>query len=200
MCLSSRQGACGPHDTYGSALTAQPGWSQGRPDNNTSSQLIKYFGLPTSRAPDTPVPVSPGYSRRADDSTPPVVPRKSMPDNKSIEQDHRAIKRDDPADARLPEDENSLRDLEGIRGHANDPPRSLHRQPSRRDRRNPSGQPAVRSCGLSEAPAGFIVPIPSYCNKAVWNSPPSALIENSRQSQMTARGSTIVSPGTLSRA
>ena len=93
MCLSSRQGACGPHDTYGSALTAQPGWSQGRPDNNTSSQLIKYFGLPTSCAPDTPVPVSPGYSRRADDSTPPVVPKKSMPDNNIIEADHGALKR-----------------------------------------------------------------------------------------------------------
>src|SRR5919112_2853659 len=93
VCLSSRQGACGPHDTYGSALTAQPGWSQGQQDNNTSSQLIKYFGLPTSRAPDTPVPVSPGYSRRADDSTPPVVPRKSMPDNNIVEQDHRRIKR-----------------------------------------------------------------------------------------------------------
>ena len=93
MCLSSRQRACGPHDTYGSALTAQPGWSQGRPDNNTSSQLIKYFGLPTSRAPDTPVPVSPGYSRRADDSTPPVVPKKSMPDNNIIEADHGALKR-----------------------------------------------------------------------------------------------------------
>ena len=93
MCLSSRQGACGPHDTYGSALTAQPGWSQGRPDNNTSSQLIKYFGLPTSRAPDTPVPVHPGYSRRADDSTPPVVPKKSMPDNNIVEADHGALKR-----------------------------------------------------------------------------------------------------------
>ncbi len=36
----------GRHDTYGSALAAQPGWSQGRPDSNASSQLIRYPGLP----------------------------------------------------------------------------------------------------------------------------------------------------------
>jgi hypothetical protein len=52
------------HDIYGSALTAQPGWSQGRPDNNASSQLIKYPGLPTERAPDAPVPVVRGYSQQ----------------------------------------------------------------------------------------------------------------------------------------
>ena len=28
------------YDIYGYALAAQTGWSQGRPDNNTSSQLI----------------------------------------------------------------------------------------------------------------------------------------------------------------
>jgi hypothetical protein len=33
-------GACGQHDNYGFALTAQPGGSQGRPPTNTSSQLI----------------------------------------------------------------------------------------------------------------------------------------------------------------
>jgi hypothetical protein len=33
-------GACGRRDTYGSALTAQPGRSQGRPATNASSQLI----------------------------------------------------------------------------------------------------------------------------------------------------------------
>jgi hypothetical protein len=32
--------ACGRRDTYGSALTAQPGRSQGRPATNASSQLI----------------------------------------------------------------------------------------------------------------------------------------------------------------
>ena len=30
---------------------------RGRPDNNSSSQLIRYYGLPAIRAPDTPIPV-----------------------------------------------------------------------------------------------------------------------------------------------
>jgi hypothetical protein len=39
--LFSFRGECaGECDNYGFALAAQPGWSQGRPDNNTSSQLI----------------------------------------------------------------------------------------------------------------------------------------------------------------
>ena len=50
-------GASGPHDNYGSALAAQPGKSKGRPDNNSSSQLMRYFGLPAIRAPNTPIPV-----------------------------------------------------------------------------------------------------------------------------------------------
>ncbi len=50
-------GAGGLHDNYGSALAAQPGKSKGRPDNNSSSQLMRYFGLPARRAPDTPIPV-----------------------------------------------------------------------------------------------------------------------------------------------
>ena len=29
---------------------------RGRPDNNSSSQLIRYYGLPAIRAPDTPIP------------------------------------------------------------------------------------------------------------------------------------------------
>src|SRR5580692_5312936 len=37
---------------------------RGRPDNNTSSQLIRYPGLPTERAPDAPVPVARGYSQQ----------------------------------------------------------------------------------------------------------------------------------------
>jgi hypothetical protein len=52
-------GACEQHNTYGSALTAQPGWSQGRPDNNTSSQLIKYHGLPNSTCSQRPCPGRP---------------------------------------------------------------------------------------------------------------------------------------------
>jgi hypothetical protein len=146
VCLSSRQGACGPHDTYGSALTAQPGWSQGRPDNNTSSQLIKYFGLPTSRAPDTPVPVSPGYSRRANDFTPPVVPKKSMPDNNIIEADHGAIKRV----IRPTRGSQTMKTAAVTLNHAHDLPRSLHPAETSGDRRSPSRESTLRSCSLND--------------------------------------------------
>ena len=49
-------GAAGRHDTYGSALTAQPGESQRRPATNASSQLIQCIGLPALRAPGASVP------------------------------------------------------------------------------------------------------------------------------------------------
>ena len=49
-------GAAGRQDTYGSALTAQPGESQRRPATNASSQLIEYIGLPAFRAPGASVP------------------------------------------------------------------------------------------------------------------------------------------------
>ena len=62
-------GAGGPHDNYGSSLAAHPGQSKGRPDNNTSSQLTDTFGLPTFRAPDTPIPVRRGYLIRQPSET-----------------------------------------------------------------------------------------------------------------------------------
>jgi hypothetical protein len=46
--------AAGQHDTYGFALAAHPGQSQGRPPTNPSTQLIFRTGLPvptSSRAP-----------------------------------------------------------------------------------------------------------------------------------------------------
>src|SRR3954452_22352964 len=51
-----KNGSVGRHDTYGSALTAQPGESQRRPATNASSQLIMYIGLPALRAPGASVP------------------------------------------------------------------------------------------------------------------------------------------------
>ena len=54
--LFVKDGSGGRHDTYGSALTAQPGESQRRPATNASSQLIEYIGLPTLRAPGASVP------------------------------------------------------------------------------------------------------------------------------------------------
>jgi hypothetical protein len=85
--------ASGPHDTYGSALAAHPGQSKGRPDNNTSSQLTDTFGLPTFRAPDTPIPVRRGYLIRQPSETWMEVSRLFMPDNNVIEADHGALKR-----------------------------------------------------------------------------------------------------------
>jgi hypothetical protein len=58
--LNSRFGGShGQHDNYGSALSAQPGRSQGRPATNASSQLIEWIGLPTDVLP---VPLGPGWS------------------------------------------------------------------------------------------------------------------------------------------
>ena len=54
-----QEGSGGRHDTYGSALTAQPGESQRRPATNTSSQLILYIGLP---APSCSRCLCPGWS------------------------------------------------------------------------------------------------------------------------------------------
>src|SRR6516164_9446930 len=49
-------GADGPHDNYGFALAAHPGKSRGRPDNNTSSQLIVGKGLTVASGKDTQIP------------------------------------------------------------------------------------------------------------------------------------------------
>src|SRR5579859_859654 len=65
---------------------------RGRPDNNTSSQLIRYPGLPTERAPDAPVPVARGYSQQPEISQATGGVDGVMPDNNRLEQDHRGIK------------------------------------------------------------------------------------------------------------
>jgi hypothetical protein len=62
-------GSSGQHDNYGSALSAQPGRSQGRPATNASSRLIEYIGLPTQRAPGAP---RPGWSHHTPGSTVPA--------------------------------------------------------------------------------------------------------------------------------
>jgi hypothetical protein len=54
--LPTPDGSSGQHDNYGSALTAQPGRSQGRPATNTSSRLIVRIGLPTDVLPVPLVP------------------------------------------------------------------------------------------------------------------------------------------------
>jgi len=49
-------GAAGQHDTYGSALTAHPGESQGRPRTNASSQLTSGRRPAQSACPRRPCP------------------------------------------------------------------------------------------------------------------------------------------------
>ena len=56
-------GSSGPHDNYGSALTAQPGGSQGRPATNTSSRLNVRIGLPTDVFPVPPSRMVTPYAR-----------------------------------------------------------------------------------------------------------------------------------------
>ena len=67
----------GRHDTYGSALTAQPGESQRRPATNASSQLIEYIGLPALRAPGASVPdgrtIRRHHQDRSRTSAPPIL-------------------------------------------------------------------------------------------------------------------------------
>jgi hypothetical protein len=68
LLLSSvANGSSGLHDNYGSALSAQPGRSRGRPATNASSRLIEYIGLPTLRAPGAPRPDGRTIRRRSAD-------------------------------------------------------------------------------------------------------------------------------------
>ena len=64
--LVADDGSGGRHDTYGSALTAQPGESQRRPATNASSQLIVRVGLP---APSCSRRLCPGWSHHTPRST-----------------------------------------------------------------------------------------------------------------------------------
>src|SRR5579859_5092043 len=66
---------------------------RGRPDNNTSSQLIRYPGLPTERAPDAPVPVARGYSQQPEISQATGGVDGVMPDNNRAENSHRPTRR-----------------------------------------------------------------------------------------------------------
>src|SRR5579859_6732966 len=60
---------------------------RGRPDNNTSSQLIRYPGLPTERAPDAPVPVAQGYSQQPEISQATGGVDGVMPDSNLVDVD-----------------------------------------------------------------------------------------------------------------
>ena len=91
--VRSSDGSGGRHDTYGFALSAQPGESQRRPATNPSSQLIVCIGLP---APSCSRCLCPGWSHH----TP--RPRKPRPDfdttlpipvTNAIERLNREIKR-----------------------------------------------------------------------------------------------------------
>ena len=63
--MVAHDGSGGRHDTYGSALTAQPGESQRRPAN-ASSQLIVQVGLPAPSCSRRPCP---GWSHHTPQSS-----------------------------------------------------------------------------------------------------------------------------------
>jgi hypothetical protein len=56
------------NDIDGSALAAQPGKSQGRPQKSPGSKPIAQNGLPNLRSPEGPCPSRPNLRRRPDDT------------------------------------------------------------------------------------------------------------------------------------
>lgn len=56
------------------------------------ASIRSWPGLPTSRAPDAPVPVAREYSRQISSHRVPVASTTVMPDNNPIEQDRHGIK------------------------------------------------------------------------------------------------------------
>ena len=86
-------GEVGLHDNYGSALAAQPGGSQGRPANNTSSQLIVRIGLPTLHAPSAPQPGWSHHTRRSSDHRQAWGTARIMPVTNPLERLNKEVKR-----------------------------------------------------------------------------------------------------------
>jgi Transposase, Mutator family len=98
-------GSSGQHDNYGSALSAQPGRSRGRPATNTSSRLIEYIGLPTLRAPGAP---RPGWSHHTPE--PPIPAERAgtaifIPVTNAIEALNSKLRRAVRARGHFPSDE-----------------------------------------------------------------------------------------------
>jgi hypothetical protein len=84
----------------GGARCGKPRPRQPRIRRGDTRATIPYSGRRSSeasgatpRAPDAPVLVQPGYSRRAVSPSMPVAPSKIMLDNNIVEQDHCSIKR-----------------------------------------------------------------------------------------------------------
>ena len=103
-----QEGSGGRHDTYGSALTAQPGESQRRPATNTSSQLIEYIGLP---APSCSRCLCPGWSHHT--PGPPSRPNRGtvifIPVTNAIEALNATLRRAVRARGHFPTDEAALK-------------------------------------------------------------------------------------------
>ena len=95
----------GRHDTYGSALTAQPGESQRRPATNASSQLIEYIGLPTLRAPGASVPDGRTICRDRFDPSRTLAPAILIPVTNAIEALNAKLRRAVKIRGHFPNDE-----------------------------------------------------------------------------------------------
>lgn len=102
-------GSGGQHDTYGFALTAQPGESQRRPATNTSSRLIVYIGLPAPSCSRCPYP---GWSHHTPQSL--IVARTwgtaiLIPDTNAVEALHRSLRKIIKTRGSFPNDDAALK-------------------------------------------------------------------------------------------
>jgi Transposase, Mutator family len=86
-------GAAGRHDTYGFALSAQPGESQRRPATNTSSQLIVWIGLPAPSCSRCPCPGWSHHTPRSWQSQPNIGTESLIPVTNPLERLNGEIKR-----------------------------------------------------------------------------------------------------------
>jgi hypothetical protein len=86
-------GAAGRHDTYGFALSAQPGESQRRPATNTSSRLIEWIGLPAPSCSRCPCPGWSHHTPRSKEPQPNIGTENLIPVINPIERINGEIKR-----------------------------------------------------------------------------------------------------------
>ena len=99
----------GLHDNYGSALTAQPGGSQGRPATNTSSRLIVRIGLP---APSCSRCLRPGWSHHTPQPfalRPDISTAIFIPVTNAIESLHRGLRKIIKTRGAFPSDEAAMK-------------------------------------------------------------------------------------------
>lgn len=111
-----QSGAGGRRDTYGSALSAQPGRSQGRPATNASSQLIEYIGLPALGV--LPVPLSRMVAPYAENLASPAGTVMIIPVTNAIEALNSKLRRAVRTRGHFPSDDAAMKLLYLVLNHA----------------------------------------------------------------------------------